>query len=33
VRRTWREGSHTEDCKKHVIEGSGKEASPFTVAP
>jgi hypothetical protein len=23
VRGTWREGSHTEDSKRHVIEGSG----------
>jgi hypothetical protein len=29
VRGTWREGSHTEDSKKHIIEGSGKGAFLF----
>jgi hypothetical protein len=33
VRGTWREGSHTEDSKTHVIEGSGKGAFLFTGAP
>jgi hypothetical protein len=33
VRRTWREGSHTEHSKRHVIEGSGKGAFLFTCAP
>jgi hypothetical protein len=32
VRGTWREGSHTEDSKRHVIEGSGKDAFLFTGA-
>jgi hypothetical protein len=26
VRRTWREGSYTEACKRHVMEGSGQGA-------
>jgi hypothetical protein len=29
VRGTWREGSHTEDSKTCVIEGSGKGAFLF----
>jgi hypothetical protein len=29
VRGTWREGSHTEDSKTHVIEGSGKRSISF----
>jgi hypothetical protein len=33
VRGTWREGSHTEYSKRHVIEGSGKGAFIFTGAP
>jgi hypothetical protein len=33
VRGTWREGSHTEDSKSHVIEASGKGAFIFTGAP
>ena len=33
VRGTWREGSHTEDSERHVIEGSGKEHFFFTGAP
>jgi hypothetical protein len=33
VRRTWREGFHTEDSKTHVIEGTGKGAVLFTGAP
>jgi hypothetical protein len=33
VRGTWREGSHTEDSKRHVIEGSGKGEFLFTGAP
>jgi hypothetical protein len=33
VRGTWREGSHTEDSKRHVIEGSGKGAFLFTGSP
>ena len=30
---TWWEGSHTEDSKIHVVEGSGKGAFVFTGAP
>jgi hypothetical protein len=33
MRGTWREDSNTEDSKRHVIEGSGKEAVLFTGAP
>jgi hypothetical protein len=33
VRGTWREGSNTENSKRHVIEGSGKGAFLFTGAP
>jgi hypothetical protein len=35
VRGTWREGSHIEDSKTHVIliQGSGKGAFLFTGAP
>jgi hypothetical protein len=33
VRGTWRECSHTEDSKTHVIEGCGKGAFLFTGAP
>jgi hypothetical protein len=33
VRGTWREDSHTEDSKRHVIEGSGKGAFLFTRNP
>jgi hypothetical protein len=33
VTGTWREGSHTEDSKTHVIEGSGKGAFIFTGVP
>jgi hypothetical protein len=33
VRGTWREGSHTEDSKRHVVEGSGKGAFLFAGAP
>jgi hypothetical protein len=33
MRGTWREGSHTEDSKTHVIEGSRKGAFLFTGAP
>jgi hypothetical protein len=29
VRGTWWEGSHTEDSKRYVIEGSGKGAFLF----
>jgi hypothetical protein len=29
VRGSWRKGSHTEDSKRHVIEGSGKGAFLF----
>jgi hypothetical protein len=29
LRGTWREGSHTADSKRHVIEGSGKGAFIF----
>jgi hypothetical protein len=30
VRGIWREGSHTEDSKRHIVEGSGKGAFLFT---
>jgi hypothetical protein len=33
VRGNWREGSHTEDSKRPVIEGSGKGAFLFTGDP
>jgi hypothetical protein len=26
VRGTWREGSYTEDAKRHIMEGSGEGA-------
>jgi len=29
VRGTWREGSHSEDSERHVMEGSGKVAFHF----
>jgi len=29
VRRTWREGSHTEDSVRHVMEGGGNGAFPL----
>jgi hypothetical protein len=33
VRGTWREGSHTEESKRHVIEDSEKGAFLFKGAP